>query len=214
MFSRDYIEIIDLYTAYKKAKFEAFSDNSHPSAISFANYEQNLETNLLKLYEAILNNTWFESEQFLGSHCYVPKSVKEPQKSYEDVHFCALDPIEDWKLKYAGKSALNPDVKMRLVIDPTVDYQVLSALWIIKVGHKYEEKVNQDYSYANSLRRIGEEQDLNMDCPGLFTPYYGGYRNWRSNGLRAMKRAIATDNRISAVTMDVTSVYHNSSAKF
>lgn len=105
---------------------------------------------------------------------------------------------------------------------PSVEYQILSALWILKVGHLFEAKLDKELSYGNRLRRRSGlvpdsdslQDQLNLDASGLFSPYFSAYKNWRGNGLNAMKKLISEGHDVTAITMDLAGFYHNASPNF
>lgn len=130
----------NLYVAYRKAKAEAFYENTHFHALSFTKYEQDLDRNLRRLQTRLLAKApdWPTDLSFLGDHAYLPKSVDcSSWESNNEGHFRALDPRRDWQHRFeeAGKRA---HATLRLVIRPTVDFQIVSALWIISVGHLFD----------------------------------------------------------------------------
>lgn len=222
--SKDFITLADLYVAYRKAKVEAFYENTHFHAIAFTEYEQDLQKNLTRLYGRLTKGdaSWACDLDFIGDYAYLPKSVDCTSWNNEsDGHFRALDPITDWKQRFrdAGRRA---NARLRLVIRPTVDYQIVSALWIIKVGHLFDGEINEAVSHGNRLRRSYSEfgdarsyaSPLNLTATGLFVPYFSAYRNWRENGLTAMEDALRKGKSILAITMDVEKFYHRVSPKF
>ena len=108
----------NLYVAYRKAKAEAFYENTHFHALAFTKYEQNLDANLRRLRTRLIARTpdWSSDLHFLGDHAYLPKSVDcslwEPNN---EGHFRALDPRRDWQLRF--EEALEPaPASLRLVI--------------------------------------------------------------------------------------------------
>lgn len=208
------IRLGDLYRAYRKAKTEAFFEKGHFSSIAFATYEKNLEDNLKRLLRALHSgDAWTRRRKFLGEYTYVPKSIESPQQDQvRDIHFATLDPIEDWKRTCIGGKKLK--ASFRPVIIPTIDYQIISALWIIKVGHKFDEIIDRKLSYAHRLKRKGANGPLNLDSYQLFAPYFSGYRTWRSRGLTSMRKALNEGRAIVAVTMDIQSFYHSVSPNF
>lgn len=130
------VALVDLYIAYRKAKVEAYYENTHVQALAFTEYEQNLEQNLARLHRALLENkeSWSSDAPFLGNYAYLPKSIKaDAWNNQDEGHFSSLDPIADWKHRF-GSSGRRADAKLRLIIRPTVDFQVISALWIMKVA--------------------------------------------------------------------------------
>ncbi len=157
--SKRFISLGDLYVAYRKAKVEAYYENTHFQALAFTEYEQNLHRNLTRLYHRLLDaeSSWAFDLSFIGGHSYLPKSIDcSAWDDGTDGHFRALDPISDWSRQFE-KSNKRAVASLRLIIRPTVDFQVTSALWIIKVGHFFDGRINSALSYGNRLRRSHEE---------------------------------------------------------
>jgi len=224
MFSEQFISLSDIYLAYRKAKSEAFYDNLHPSAISYVEFEKNLQKNIESIYLLITTGTtkWWQSKDFIGGHLYVPKSLDDsPWSNIESAHFRSIDPNLDWEQRFADNK-IRLEAKYRLIITPTVEFQIISALWIIKAGHKFEEKLDKNLSFGNRLRRrrhIFEEfgpfnGPVNEDSSGLFSPYFSAYRNWRQKGLDTMQKLVKAGRSVTAITMDLAGFYHNASPNF
>lgn len=222
--TRAFISLGDLYVAYRKAKVEAYYENTHFHALAFTEYEQNLHENLSHLHQTLLTPgfAWMSDLAFIGDFAYLPKSI-DPSvwNSEADGHFRALDPLIDWKQRFIDSNIRAP-AKLRLIIRPTVDFQIISALWIIKVGHLFDGVIKPSVSYGNRLRRSnGEFGDLRIDEPalnltatGLFVPYFSAYRNWREKGLLAMESSLKSEKSILAITMDIEQFYHRVSPNF
>lgn len=87
----------DLFIAYRKAKAEAFYENTHFHALAFTQYEEKLEANLRHLQAQIGPGTsWYSDSSWLGGHAYAPKSVELAEVPDTDrVFYRFLDPIED-----------------------------------------------------------------------------------------------------------------------
>jgi len=225
-FGSKFISLADLYLAYRKAKADSFFDNAHPSALAYTEYEQKLEQNLKNLLGKIIKKPiWMYDNNFLGGYNYVPKSIDDSKwqiKNSDRIHYRAIDPIEDWKTQFETYGSEKISAKYRLTIKPSVNFQIISALWILKVGHLFERKLDQNVSYGNRLRRFKKgtslhshsSGDLNTDSLGLFQPYFSAYKRWRENGLRAMQDSLINGKSINAITMDVSSFYHKVSPKF
>lgn len=211
------VSLGDLYIAYRKAKVEAYYENTHVQALAFTDYEQNLAQNLARLHGVLLdkNETWPSDTAFLGNYAYLPKSIDASAWIDQNGgHFSAVDPVADWKRRFeeAGQRA---EAKLRLIIRPSVDFQVISALWIIKVGHLFDRALDPELSYANRLRRTraassdeSRRGDINLSATGLFVPYFSAYRAWREKGLSAMETALSRGKSILAITMDIEQFYH------
>lgn len=218
-----FITLNDLYIAYRKSKQEAFYDTFYPNSLAYSNYEKDLHNNLIKLYKRLTthNVDWNLDSDFIGEYLYIPKSIDDSSWNDQDqVHYRSVDPCQDWLQRFK-KNNSKLDAKYRLTISPTVDYQITSALWIIKVGEKFDKKLDDRYCYGNRLRRYGdqvfsEEEDyvINKESVGLFVPYFSAYKKWRENGLDAMHELLNLGKEVTAITMDLASFYHRVNPKF
>ncbi|MCA3105382.1 MAG: RNA-directed DNA polymerase [Rhodocyclaceae bacterium] len=214
----------NLYVAYRKAKAEAFYENTHFHALAFTKYEQALDENLRRLRSRLLERpaTWLKDLDFIGDHAYLPKSVDcQEWGANNEGHFRALNPRQDWQHRF-DESRVRAHAALRLVIRPTVDFQVVSALWIVFVGHLFDAALDRKTSFGNRLRRSRNGPSdhrisvpgPNLSTPGLFVPYFSAYRDWRERGLFAMECALEAGKSILAITMDVEKFYHRVSPKF
>lgn len=224
MLSENYISLDDLYLSYRKAKQEAFFDSFHPHSLAFADFEKNLNKNLHKLYTKLIDqhSCWWSESEFIGGFLYVPKSIDDSKwKKNKAIHYRSVDPSIDWSQRFKENKNLKLEPEYRLIISPTVEYQIISALWIIKVGEKLERKLDDRYAYGNRLRRYGDQvlsdddnYVLNKESIGLFKPYFSAYKKWRENGLNIMKSMLSDGKPVTAMTMDLSSFYHRINPKF
>lgn len=221
-YSEGFITLADLYLAYRKAKVEAFYETTHHHALAFVEYERQLHWNLQKLLRHLTDELafWTTDPKFIGGYLDIPRSVGDFPES-DAIHFHALDPLEDWKRRFELGRERRAISAFRMLIVPTVDMQIVSALWILKAGHRFDFKVDRQHSYGNRLRGINpsvfdddQEKKLNQDCIGLFVPYFSAYREWRENGLTMMRIALEEKRRIVAITMDLRQFYHRTSPAF
>ena len=214
----------DLLIAYRKAKAEAFYESTHFHARSFAEYERAITRNLSHLLERLRSreSPWWRDAEFLGGYAYLPKSIDGTVDDGDTVYFKSLEPLDEWRRQWERGGRRRIPANFRLVIRPSVDFQILSALWILKVGHRYDACLDT-VAFANRLRRLrsvattASSTDIsppNLDCTGLFPPYFSGYRAWRERGLRFMRNSLENGKEILAVTMDLSSFYHRTSPRF
>lgn len=225
IFSNTYIRLEDIYLAYRKAKSDSFYDSFHSNAIAYSEFESNIKGNLELLFNKITNedSKWWEDVNLIGGYRFTPKSLDdEIWNNKDNIYYRSVDPMLDWEQRFKnnGNKRLTPEY--RLIQCPTVEYQVISALWILKVGHKYEEKLDRNLSYGNRLRRKEQDFDyfkelngpINEDSIGLFYPYFSAYKKWRNDGLNSMRELINEGCSVTAVTMDLERFYHNVSPDF
>ncbi len=216
----EFLELSDLYLAYKKAKSDAFFEAIHFDALAFSRYEADLHKNLTRLLKRLKSGSWWADKSRVGGYLFAPKGILQPKSwKNQSAHFSSLDPCEEWRQK-ALTTGDNAEADFRLVMSASVEFQVVSALWILKAGHVFEESLNKDLSYGNRLRRrlswrdAGGEGGLNTDSLGLFTPYFSAYKAWRENGLKAIRGAVEKGKSVIAATMDAKRFYHRISPEF
>lgn len=78
---------------------------------------------------------------------------------------------------------------------------------MLKVGHLFDAKLST-CAYGNRLRRTLDGKDINALSIGSFQPYLRPFRDWRDNGINAMRSALSDSKKIVALTADVSSFYH------
>ncbi len=105
------------------------------------------------------------------------------------------------------------EAEFRIMAQCSLDFHVLSTLWILKVGHLFDAELSE-CAYGNRLRRTQDGKTLNKLSLGSFQPYLKPFRDWRDNGIAAMRAALHSDKKIVALTADVSSFYHELNAGF
>lgn len=209
------VSLDDLLVAYRKAKADCFFENTFPSATNFAEYEQNLIANLEKLLKSLHRNQGFSGNHDLyGEIRLMPKKLSTKPKSATDlghVHFS--DPRRSFE-HLSSNNELIPE--FRVVGDFPVNTHILSALWINKVGHKFDELLDE-CCYGGRLKRVRNDELLGKNSPksfhirsiGSFVPYFHRYQKWRNDGLTAIRGELEKDQDVIAVTLDLKSYYHS-----
>lgn len=211
----DLITIEDLLVAYRKAKADCFFENVFPTAIKFAEYEQNLLENLNALLNTLKLDSGFEdNKELLGHFRLLPKKLTVDKKSsvtYNGhIHFSKPErAVENLFKNY------NITPEFRIVGDFPVDTHIISALWINIIGHKFDAKLD-DCCYGARLKRIrddeifsiNDEKPFHISSIGSFTPYFQPYKKWRSDGLESIRDELEKDRDVIAVSLDLKSYYH------
>lgn len=209
------VTVEDLLIAYRKAKADCFFENTFPTAIKFADYEQDLLENLNKLLALLKSKAGFQPvDELLGDFRLLPKKLstakKRTAKDNGHVHFS--------KPERAVESLFrNYDVipEFRIVGDFPVDTHIISALWVNMIGHKFDAKLD-DSCYGARLKRIRSdelfkeenEKPFHITSIGSFALYFQPYQKWRSDGLKAIRDELEKNRDVIAVSLDVKSYYH------
>src|SRR5690606_18435196 len=77
----DSLSVEDLLVAYRKAKADCFFENTFPTAVNFAEYEQDLLKNLNDLLSQLKTNLGFEDDKALiGNFRLLPKKLSAARK--------------------------------------------------------------------------------------------------------------------------------------
>lgn len=212
----------DLGLAYRKAKVDLYY-SSHASLDAIADYEENLHTNLIALLARLQGDdeSWVTRAEFLGGWTLATKSVD--MSCWE--HHCEehgnglifSSPAEKWAhacgLLGEGDSPQKPKAEFRVMAQCSLDFHVLSTLWMLQVGHLFDAKLTA-CAYGNRLRRTQSGHAINQLSLGSFQPYLKPFRDWRDKGIEAMCTALAADKKIVALTADVSSFYHELNPDF
>lgn len=204
----------DLVVAYRKAKADCFFENTFPTAIKFAEYEQDLLGNLHSLLERLQADKGFaDNQEMLGKYRVVPKKLgvqRKPEATNGHIYFSNPDRAFESLIK---NNELLPD--FRVIGDFPVDAHIVSALWINMVGHKFDACLTER-CYGGRLKRIRNDDSLdkNAEKPfhitsnGSFYPYFQPYQRWRNDGLKAIRNELKQDRDVVAVSLDLKGYYH------
>lgn len=206
----------ELGIAYRKAKVDLYY-SSHASLDAIANYEEDLHANLSALLERINGNdeSWVTQSDFIGTWTLASKSVDmDGWKRHRKANVSGMifsSPVDEWefacKALAESKTPEKPKAEFRVMAQCSLDFHVLSTLWMMEVGHLFDAKLT-DCSYGNRLRRTKDGQHINPLSLGSFQPYLKPFREWRDKGIAAMRNALDAEKKIIALTADVTSFYH------
>jgi hypothetical protein len=195
-----YINMEDMSLAYKNAKVDLFYMGNN-SLEAVYNYEKNIHTKLSNLRKKIISGGRItKSDWSLICKNITFENPPSDDNSSRDLIY--IDPKEEWESQQTG----NINANFRLMAKASIDFHILSSLWIAKVGHKYDAFLGDD-SYGNRLRRC-ENGEINSHSMGNFKPYLKPFRDWRDNGFRSMHAALDNKKSLITITADVGSFYH------
>ena len=212
----------DLGLAYRKAKVDLYY-SSHASLDAIADYEDNLHANLSALLVKIngADESWVTQADFIGTWTLASKSVDmdawKRQRKENGNGLIFSSPTDEWE--YACKALAEsdkpkkPKAEFRVMAKCSLDFHVLSTLWMMEVGHLFDAKLT-DCAYGNRLRRTQDGKRINPLSLGSFQPYLKPFRDWRDKGIAAMRTALDANRKIVALTADVSSFYHELNPDF
>lgn len=210
------IDIQDLGIAYRKAKVDLYY-SSHASLDAIANYEEALHANLTALLVKMKGDdeSWVTKPEFIGGWTLAAKSVDmscwEQHREQNGNGLIFSSPAEEWShacaLLAEGDQPQKPKAEFRVMAQCSLDFHVLSALWMLEVGRLFDGKLTS-CAYGNRLRRTQDGKGINKLSLGSFQPYLKPFRDWRDQGIKAMRTALEANKKIVALTADVSSFYH------
>lgn len=202
--------------AYRKAKVDLYY-SSHASLDAIADYEDELHAKLSALLVKLEGDdeSWVTQPGFIGSWTLAPKQVDmscwEQCREQNGNGLIFSSPAEEWAhacgLLVEGEEPQKPKAEFRVMAQCSLDFHVLSTLWMLEVGHLFDAKLTA-CAYGNRLRRTQDGKDINPLSLGSFKPYLKPFRDWRDKGIAAMRTALEADKKIVAITADVSSFYH------
>lgn len=215
--------LADLFFAFRKAKADCFFERSICIASEFVEYEKDLARKLTSLLARLQAGEIAEAlAQSLGRTRVVAKKLEASPKSkkvaMQQGHSFFSDPLRAFERLFESHD-LTPE--FRLIGDFPVEMHVLSALWINLVGHKFDAVLTKS-AYGSRLRRYrpepgspkGSVGDYHLEAVGSFQPYFGPYKEWRSQGLKAIRSELEAGHPVVAISMDLTSYYHRVDPSF
>jgi len=211
----DELTIEDLLVAYRKAKADCFFEDTFPTAIKFAEYEQDLIANLQDLLDILHSESGFSAyDDFIGEFRLMPKklSIKKKENIAENGHVHFSNPVRAVDHLFYHFD-LTPE--FRIIGDFPVNSHIISALWINMVGHKFDACLDK-CCYGARLKRINHSELFNDEqnkpfhiaSVGSFPPYFQPYQKWRGDGLKAMRDELEKDHCIIAASLDLKGYYH------
>jgi hypothetical protein len=206
----------DLGLAYRKAKVDLYY-SSHASLEAIADYEENLQANLAALLAKIQNvdESWVANSEFVGGWTLATKTVDmscwTQHRAQQGNGLIFSSPTEEWEhvcgqMSQSEKPS-KPQAEFRVMAQCSLDFHVLSALWMLEVGHLFDAQLS-GCAYGNRLRRTQDGKGINKLSLGSFLPYLKPFRDWRDKGIEAMRSALDGGKKIVALTADVSSFYH------
>lgn len=212
----------ELGLAYRKAKVDLYY-SSHASLEAIAGYEESLHANLTALFAKIQGDdeSWVTQPEFVGGWTLAAKSVDMScWEKYREQHGNGLifsSPADEWVhacslLAEVGKPQ-KPIAEFRVMAQCSLDFHVLSALWMLEVGHLFDAQLT-GHAYGNRLRRTQDGKGINKLSLGSFQPYLKPFRDWRDKGIETMRTALDSGKKIVALTADVSSFYHELNPSF
>jgi hypothetical protein len=209
------VSIDRLLIAYRKTKYEAFRDTTCGGyGAKFLKFEEHIRHNrhnLEKLQKTLTDGEWPQDMNFLGEVTFVPKSIESPPTENTIIHHEHSDPLKQWRRRCANAKAVT---EFRPVISASVEYLLISTLWILEVGHLFDDAL-LDCAMGNRLKRTySTGHDVNEFAHELFTPYFGAYGKWQRTGLKTMRSELEAKRSVLAITMDLKRFYHNVDASF
>lgn len=207
----------DLIIAYRKVKSDLFYDSGNISLIQIALYEENLINNLSKLLVKLndSNSNYFSSIDFIGNFKIILKNL-EVKNENDDVYFSdEFDKLNKLKIEEIG---------YRYIGNHSVDFHIISSLWIDKIGIYLEESLSEN-SYGCRLNRDKDSNNFlssrykssnieNNSFNGHFKPYFIDYKRWQDNSVKSIEDALKLQKKIVVVTTDFKGFYHSINPDF
>jgi len=207
------VSLSDLGLAYRKAKVDLYY-STNPSLFDIVDYEDDLSKNLARLKEQIeaSSEDWVKEPDFLGTWTLAPKEIRpeKAEKAEKDQSLIFASPEAEWLS--ATEAGNQPTAVFRLMARCSIDFHVLSSLWMMEVGGLFDKQLSSNV-FGSRLRR-NRHDEINTWALGSFKPYLRPFREWRDGGIKAMRTALSEKKKVLALTADVSSFYHELSPGF
>lgn len=211
-----YVPIEELYLAYRKAKVDTFYERELCISFEFVEFEEKLQQNLETIRGMLETAQWINDPKILGGLSFIPKSLdfdktKKETKAEQgfDCKTIQTVPSRSWieRLKTERRKDRLPVATFRPIAKPSVAWLVISALWIMKAGHKLDACLG-DCARGSRLR-THKDGKFNNSAHGSFAPYAPAYGAWREDGLRTVRHELDEGRGCIGITADLRSFYHS-----
>jgi hypothetical protein len=199
----------DMFVAYRKAKTEAFWDDNLANGFKFAAYEDQLVENLDRLRGVInaADRSYWTDVRHIGGVLSIPRKPPVQYLAMEPWHFMEGDPLLQWsRSENPSHPTLMP---FRDIIDPTIDVQILSALWIIHPGAALDLGLLRANVFANRVDRNKHgSQEVKVESHRLFKSYVEQYKKWQNNGYEAISNQLNAGAEVLVFHLDVRDFFN------
>ncbi|WP_018626609.1 RNA-directed DNA polymerase [Niabella aurantiaca] len=197
--------ITEVKTAYKKLKSYVYHENfSLPLRISLAEYEgPNIAKKLEKLVDEI--NAYAQNPQTGIFRHYKSIRASLMPKNFEDNKGLLAD--EAFYFSNANKLREYVIEKETPFILCPIEIHIVSILWIMKIGHKLDEKLSFP-CYGNRLLRNYDNQ-FEENSIKLFRKYFISYNNWRDDAIKKAKGLHQLNLDVAILSLDLKSYYNS-----
>src|SRR5574337_303994 len=171
----DFITPLDLGVAYRKTKADLYYERDHPVSFALCEYEARLDSNLTTLFEKLQSGdlAWMTEPGFVGEWSVIPKGLDEGPQADAALAWRPSDPEECWRARVESLWTRHkkPVASFRVVGVHSINFHVVSTLWMLKVGHLYDAALG-DAAFGSRLRRYrpagGKRGDVNRSALGSF----------------------------------------------
>jgi len=211
----------DLVFAYRKAKADCFFERVVSVARAFATYEERLEANLLgllrRLQTAESRLALVKDPALLGKQILVAKKLsvdpKDKSRKPDGAFFSNKERAYEHLRDHHDLCA-----ELRVAAELPVDFHVISALWVNRVGHRFDASLGT-HAYGSRVRRYGDDgrpskRHYHLKAVGTMPPYFRAYRKWRDDGLTAIRRELKAGEKVICLTLDIRNYFHRIDPSF
>ncbi len=220
--SWDDLTMHDMVHAYRKAKYDCFWERAVSHCREFARFEQDLEGGLQRILRQLQSpRRSVIAKRYLGELFIVPKGLSvdpiapadDGSRSNGRAYFADKDRAFAYLLQSQRHCA-----EFRITGKFPVEAHLLSALWINRIGHRFDACLGKA-AYGNRLRRrrqsaAVEERTYDLRGLGSTKAYFYDYKRWRDDGMRVIRRELEAHEKVVALTLDVRNYFHRMDPSF
>lgn len=162
--------------------------------------EENLELKFNKILEE-LNNGDSDSEFFLFLFNKVdvdffPKKFKSDDSEINKNFISNVKSKEKYEVE-----------KVTPFINAPLEFHIISILWIIKSGYKFDSEL-LDVCKGNRLLLNKDHSSL-IQNSSLFKPYYSQYQSWRDNSVSVAQNLLKNNKNALFINLDIKNYFNS-----
>lgn len=177
-----------------------------------------------------------DPESLQGTDGFAASSDSAAKRSDTERSVRWVDPLDEWRYErerderderragdaeratdntqgaIANERRLSPTAEFRIISECSIEFHIVSALWIRRVGAEFERQLSPA-AIGRRLRRT-KDRKFSEWATGSFPPYLKPYREWQSGEYNAIERELNAKRPVVAVSADFKGFFHNIDARF
>lgn len=193
------------FWSYRLAKLEVAGERRGVGRLSFAQFEQDLASNLRELSPRTLNAAALFQDLRPGRAWVRPKAVKRTSRSTDGSALV--------KVPQRADDHTIQSMSVRVLLEPSPEFATCEVVWLRAFGPALDSLLESG-CLGNRLHVVGSPRTVDPYGRWMYRYWAAAYKEFRSRPIEAAKRCILESGRCVLTALDLTSYYDNIDPSF